>query len=667
MRGAVTGPAWRAALAGAAAMLLGAPMSTAASRDLAELSIEELMQESVTSVSKKESSIGASAAAISVLPAAEIERFGATTVPEALRLVPGMNVARISGNDWAVSARGFNAEFATKLLVLVDGRTVYTPASAGVFWNSQDLVLADLQRIEVIRGPGATMWGSNAVNGVVNVTSKNAAETQGSVVTASFGAHDERSGFVRHGGALGGGTHYRVFVHAFDRPGLRDVTGGNSPADWQMVHAGFRVDGPADRDATFTFQGDYYDGQAARAVTHWTLAPPRTAVADSVENNRGGNVLGRWTRTFSPNSRFSAQAYVDRVVQGDGYTTEKRDTVDVELQHRGRWRQHDLVWGAGYRHMTIDLSSSPELSWNPDRHDVTLTNAFVQDEIGFRDDHVRLTLGTKIEKNSQTRAAHEPNARLLWAPTTHQSAWVAISRAVRTPSLFERSGSLNSAVVPTGGLPLLVRLQSNPALLDEKLIAHEAGYRIEPAKGLSFDFAAFYNRYRDLTRPVADPVVVVPGPAPLHLLASSTFQNTGTGSTYGWELSTQWQVSHRWKLAGSYTGLRMDMGLIRSLETESPRHQFQVRSTTALGRDWEAVAACYYTSRVSSQSDASHWSVPANLRCDIGVAWTPASAWDVRVGVQNLLERRHAEFGGFGALPLIEIPRTASLRITWRY
>jgi iron complex outermembrane receptor protein len=317
--------------------------------------------------------------------------------------------------------------------------------------------------------------------------------------------------------------------------------------------------------------------------------------------------------------------------------------------------------------MKIANSTSPELSWSPDRNDVTLTNAFVQDEIGFNDDRVRLTLGTKIEKNSQTRAAHEPNVRLLWAPTVHQSAWVAVSRAVRTPSLFERRASLYSAVVPTGGLPLLVKLQSNPALVDEKLVALEFGYRIEPVKGLSFDFAAFYNRYRDLTTPVANPVAMVPIPTP-HLLASATFQNAATGITYGAELSAQWQVSRRWKLAGSYTELRLEMSpASHSAETESPRHQFQLRSTAVLGTDWEAVTAFYYTSRVSADSDAGHWTVPANLRWDVGLAWTPVRAWAVRVAVQNLLDRRHPEFGGFGGKPLIEIPRTASLRITWRY
>lgn len=660
-----------------AAALFAAPLGSAQvdqpsrrpTKNFADMSIEELMNEPVTSVSKKETRLNDSPAAISVITPDDIRRLGITNLTEALRLVPGMDGARITGNEWAVSARGFNNEFAKDLLVLIDGRTVYTPASAGVFWNAQDVVLEDLDRIEVIRGPGATLWGANAVNGVVNITTKSAKETQGGLVSASVGSEDQPTTTARYGGQLATDLYYRVYLKYFNRGKFTDVAGNATPDNWNALRGGFRADWEPPSGNRFTLQGDYYDGEAGKRVNRITLSPAAVVPLDVTEHNRGHNVVGRWTRTFSATSSLTAQAYYDRVEQGDGFGEELRDTGDLDVQHRfAVGAAHDIVWGAGYRHTSIDNTPSFNLTWTPERHKIDLFEMFVQDDITIVPDRLHLILGSKFEHNNFTGWEPQPSARLWWTPSENQTVWAAAARADRTPSLFEQSARLNvAAFQPPSAPPFLVSIFGNQNISDEELDAYEVGYRIEPAQRLSFDVAGFYNEYRDLTALVANPTVFEPVPAPPHLLSSTTWQNSQTARTYGAEVSVQWQVTDSWRLIGSYTGLHMQVRPDPVAEGDSPRRQFQLRSYLNLPANWELNGALYHVDAITPQSGGARAAVPAYVRLDLGVTWRPTPALELGVWGQNLTDRRHSEYASQESTLLTQVPRGITGRVTWRF
>ncbi len=469
-------------------------------QDYADLSLEQLVNVKVTSVSKKETELSLSPAAISVVTGEDIRRLGITTIPEALRLVPGMDVARVNGNEWAVNARGFNDEFAKSLLVLIDGRTVYTPASGGVFWNAQDVVMEDLARIEVIRGPGATLWGANAVNGVINIISKPAKETQGALVSTAAGTEDQPTTTARYGGQLGTNLYYRVYAKYFNRDGLVDSTGRDAADDWRMARGGFRVDWEQSPENLLTLQGDGYGGHAARSVSSVSLNPAATQLATGREQNDGANVLGRWTHTFSEASQLSLQGYYDYFKEDDGNGTEYSHTLDFDLQdHFALGTRNDIVCGAGFRHASIQNTSDFNLAWTPETQQIQLFNVFAQDDIMLVPERLHLTLGSKFEHNSLVGLEIQPSGRLLWTPGAHQTVWAGVSRAARTPSLFERNARLNvAAFQPPGSPPVLVSILGNPAVTAEKVTAYELGYRVEPTPRLSFDLAGFFNQYSDL-------------------------------------------------------------------------------------------------------------------------------------------------------------------------
>ncbi len=387
-------------------------------KDSTELSLDQLINIPVTSVSKKETKLNDSPAAISVITQDDIRRSGMTTLPELLRMVPGFDVARIDGNEWAVSSRGFNSQFARDLLVLIDGRTVYTPSSAGVFWNAQDVVLEDLDRIEVIRGPGATLWGANAVNGVVNIITKSAAETQGGLISTSFGTEDQPTTSARYGGQIATNLYYRVYVKYFSREGLLDDAGNGAPDDWKALRGGFRLDWEPATENTLTLQGDYYGEDALKNVSLTSLNPPYSQSADVMTHNSGGNLLGRWTHTFSESSQLTLQTYYDNVIQGDGLGIEYQNTFDLDLQHRfALGERNDIVWGAGYRYTAVENTPSFNLTWTPDERRLQLFNIFLQDELTLVPDRLKLTVeASKLEAQRMILTGLEVGPASLAAP-----------------------------------------------------------------------------------------------------------------------------------------------------------------------------------------------------------------------------------------------------------
>jgi len=637
----------------------------------AELTLEQLVNVKVTSVSKEQTDLFASPAAISVVTADDIRRLGITSIPEALRLVPGMDVAQINGNEWAVSARGFNAEFGNKLLVLIDGRTVYSPSSAGVFWNSQDVVMEDLDRIEVIRGPDATLWGANAVDGVVNVISKSAKETQGLLLSSSVGSETQDSGTVRYGGELASNLYYRVYVKRFDQDSFTSSTGAAAGDAWNSTQAGFRTDWEPPSQNVVTFQGDYYYSVAGKPSERVSLAPPSLSLITDDEYNQGGNMLGRWTRTFSDTSQLTLQTYFDHVEQGDGFGREYLNTYDVNLQDRfALGSRNDFVWGAGYRYQADENTPSFELSWTPEIEYIHLFDVFTQDDFAVVPNRLHFILGSKFENDSLVGWEVQPNGRLLWTPTENQSAWAAVSRASRTPALVELNGRLNVAAfsTPPPGPPALVSVTSDPNNRPENLTAYELGYRVTPARNLSFDVAGFYNVYQALLIQVPNPNVFETSPAPPHLLISSTWRNAGSGETYGIELSGQWRVTENWRLTASYSWLGEGLtAATAAFEGQSPSQQFQIRSYLDLPCHLGFNGAIYFIDRSLSPSPTGLDEIPAYARVDLGLVWGPRKWLEVGLWGQNLQQSEHIEFSSQQTPALTEIPRSVLGKVTVRF
>lgn len=615
------------------------PTTFKSSSELKRLSLEELVDQEVTSVSKRPEKFSEAASAVQVITQEDIHRSGATSLPEALRLASNLEVAQVDSRQWAISARGFNSTTSNKLLVLIDGRAVYTPLYAGVFWDVQDTLLEDIDRIEVISGPGGTLWGANAVNGVINVITKSAKETPGVLISGGGGSELRGFGGFRYGGALATNIHYRVYGKYFDRDGAVFANGRDATNQWNMGQGGFRVDWDASEANLLTAQGDFYKG---------AIAQPNTDDV-SVE---GSNVLGRWTRAFSEDSSLKLQLYYDRTRRLIPRTfAEDLDTYDLDLQHRfPLGERHDLLWGLGYRLMDDDVGNSAALAFLPARVTRQLFSGFLQDEITLVPDRLRLMLGSKIEHNDYTGFEFQPSARLAWTINSRQTLWTAISRAVRSPSRIDRE--LFSPGVP----PYLI--QGGPDFTSEELLAYELGYRIQPHSRLALSAAAFFHDYaglRSLERvapPSAFPIVIA---------------NGLNGESYGAELTADYRPTEWWRLRAGYTHLQIQIRpepgstdtARGSGEARDPNHLFSIRSSMDLPGRLALDAGLRYVSHIANQS------VPAYTELDARLAWKATRNLELSVVGQNLLHPRHAEFGAPAARYLIE--RAVVGKVTCRF
>ncbi len=606
-------------------------------RDVFELSIEELMDIEVSLVSRKAESVRSAPAAIHVVTQEDIRQSGATTIADALRLVPGLQVARMEANKWAIAARGFDGRFARHMLVLIDGRTAYTPLFSGVFWEIQDFVLEDIERIEVIRGPGGAMWGANAVNGVVNVVTKRAADTQGGLLVLGAGTEERGTGSIRYGGVVGEDAHYRVYAKGFERDagGLADNEEGDD--NWRMRRGGFRLDWDVTARDSLTLCGDYYDGDIGQRVFVPNFLAPPTFTTDMTEDVdvSGGNVLLRWERLLQEESDLALQLYYDRTERSELTVGEKRNTFDIDFQHRFPWAEtHDLMWGVGYRFTTDDLRESQTLTLQRDKQDDHLVTAFVQDEIALIPERLSLTLGTKIEHNDYTGTEIQPTARLSYRPTPRQTLWAAVSRAVRTPSRVEQT-MLLQAVLPAVP-PIPITMRGDDSYDSENVIAYEMGYRVQAAKSLVLDFAAFYNDYSDLQS--VEPQGLVP-PIPFVL------DNNIYGEAYGIETAAQWQVRPWWRVKASHTFMRLilhergrsnDVFTQENFEDDLPQNQASVLSTMQLPGNLEFSAWLRYVNQAVD--------VDKYLEVDASLTWHAAENVQLTLVCQNLREHGTSEY-----------------------
>lgn len=639
-------PRWTAAaclltclLAGpAGAQEPGGTIAVAA--DLKRLSIEELMEIDVTSVSRRAERLNEAAAAIIVITQEDIRRSGVTSLPEALRLVTSLHVARQNQRDWAISARGFNITRANKMLVLVDGRSVYTPLFSGVFWDVQDTLLEDVERIEVIRGPGATLWGANAVNGIINIITKRAADTQGGLVTAGAGNEERGFGAVRYGGTLGESGHYRVYGKYFARDSLVLANGSDARDPSWMGQGGFRADWSASKRDAFTLQADAYTGRTGEPLRDDT-------------NLDGGNLLGRWSRHLGEDSNLELQVYWDRTHRYiPDLFEEHLDILDLDFQHRlPAAERHDLVWGFGYRWHHDRVGNSDAVGFFPPRRDFDLFSFFVQDEVSLLDDRLAVIAGTKLEHNDSTGFEVQPSLRAAWKASERRTLWAALSRAVRTPTRVDE----DVVVFFPDGSPML---KGSRAFESEEVLAYELGYRIQPHPELLLDVAGFYNVYDDLRS--QEPLGSAPSPRVL--------LNNLEAETWGLELRANLQLVPGWRVQAAYAwlekDLRLDPGSRDPLgglaEGNDPEHRASLRSFFNLPGGFELDGWLRYVSALPSPA------VDAYTELDLRLGWQASDALELSLVGQNLLHGSHAEFGP--ATPLREeVERGFYGKVTWRF
>jgi iron complex outermembrane receptor protein len=641
-------------------------------RDLAAKSIEDLMNMEVTSVSKKEQKLSRVAAAIFVITQEDIRRSGATNIPDLLRMVPGLDVAQVNSSTWAISSRGFNDEAANKLLVLIDGRTVYSPLFSGVFWDVQQVPPEIIDRIEVIRGPGAAVWAANAVNGVINITTKKASDVQGGVISGGGGTYDQGFGTAQFGGKLRTDTYYRAFMDAFNRNHLIGLVGQSGHDDWDVYRTGFRADSKLGSKDSITFQGDAYKGSEGEVVAAVTsFQPPQPQILNLRQNLGGWDILSRWDRAISSTSQTTLQVYFDRTNRGDFTYGEGRNTFDVDFQHHIAWRnRQDFVWGLGYRATSDDIRGTIRVSFNPSSETDQLFSAFVQDEIAIIPRSLYFTVGARIEHNHFSGFGVQPNASLAWLVNDKNMFWGSVSRALRTPAR-DTEVRFNEAVFPgPNGLPAVLSVLTQ-GKENENVLAEEIGYRTQLSTGLSLDLTAFYNSYTNLASAESGTPFLEFSPAPAHLVLPINGANLLRGEGHGAEMALNWKPASRWTLSPGYSYLQLHLHRDPSsndpfgpvtIEGSSPREQAQLRSHLELSSRWAWDASAYFVGRLPALQ------IPSHTRLDTGLTWRMAEKLSLSVVGQNLLRDHHLESNGRDQIVVSSlVRRSAYAKFTWQF
>ena len=640
--------------------------------DLSSESLEDLMNIQVTSVSREEQKLSRTASAVFVVTQEDIQRSGATNIPDALRMVPGLDVAQINGNTWAVSARGMNGRFSNKLLVLLDGRTVYTPTFGGVFWDVLDLPLRDVDRIEVIRGPGGSIWGANAVNGVINIITREASDTKGSVVETGGGNVDEVFGTVQYGGHAGGTTDYRVYLKYFNQDHLAAGNGETADDGWHLFQGGFRTDSTLSAKDKLSVQGGIYSGREGQEEPHLASITSAPLLAHTEVNMSGGFLQAVWKHTFSSRSDTTLQASYDGY-ERDDVLWENRRTFDVDFQHHFSWgARQDIVWGGDYRYSRSNARGSLFIRLNPAILDFPLFSAFVQDDIAISPDRLYLTLGAKLEHNHYTGFNAMPTARLAWLLSTDQTLWAAVSRVVRTPAETDAGIRVNvGGFVAPDGTPAVIGIIGNPNLKGEELVAYEAGYRASVARVLSFDFAAYLNSYHDQETTEPAPPFFETTPAPAHLLVPLQYQNLMYGESHGLEVFANWSVSDRWMLSPGYAFEQIHMHLdpasqdnaaVAQAQGSTPVHSAQLRSHVVLPKHFAWDSSAYFVDRIADPA------IPSYTRVDTSLTWHWGEKRSITVVGQNLVADRRLEYIDLnGSTNSTSVKRGVYAKVDWLF
>jgi iron complex outermembrane receptor protein len=649
-------------------------------KDLTSKSIEDLMNVEVTSVSKTEQKLSRTAAAVFVITQEDIRRSGATNIPDLLRMVPGLDVAQINGSTWAIGARGFAQQFANKLLVMVDGRSVYSPTFSGVFWDTVDLPLSDIERIEVIRGPGGSIWGANAVTGVISIFTKKAGETAGTYVEAGGGNAQQGFGMVQYGDKLGKETDYRVYTKYFNQSHMLDLNGQSGADGWHRLRGGFRMDSTLSPKDSLMFEGDISAGREGEygfelpSVT----SPGFVAVSEEI-NLADGSLETIWNHTYSTRSDSSLQFSYDQHRRDDPLNPEIRNTFDLAFRHHlALGDRQDIVWGLGYRDTTDRIGGSLTVAIIPASRALQLFNSFVQDEIALVPQRLYLTVGTKFEHNDFTGFEFMPSVRTTWSVRDHHMLWAAVSKALRAPSQNDTDLVLNIGSFPgPNGTPILLRLLGNPNYQDERLIAYELGYRTMLSKRLSLDVAVYMDDWDNLQTTEPSVSFFEPTPPPAHLVQTVMYENLMHGETHGVELAANWKVTDRWSLSPGFSLAfehmhtdphSLDTQTVPFVEGSAPDHPIQLRSHFDLrgGLTWDLSA--YYVDDLKNQGPLGNLRIPTYTRLDTGLTWNLGETVTLSVVGQNLLRDHHMEFEDMnGSLQSGQMKRSGYLKLTWQF
>jgi iron complex outermembrane receptor protein len=643
---------------------------------LADASLEELMNIQVTSVSKKAQPLSSAAASVFVISAEDIRRSGITVIPELLRLAPGVQVARLSSGSWAIGIRGFNDEYSNKLLVLIDGRSVYNVFYTGVYWDTLNLAVDDIERIEVNRGPGAAMWGTNAVNGVINIITKSAKSTHGGLVVGGAGSEVTSGEMVRYGGEIGG-ADYRVGVQNSQFDPLQVVGSIDPSRGWINRNGSLRADWDISTHDSLMVSGDIYQSNLGLVVPDGTVASPNAPPGNDKTDTVGGNVVARWEHIVSDTSSIEVRFSYDHSTRNDPQANISFTTFDYGVQqHLRAGRRHDFIYGLSYRETSDHTTPTPVLSTNPLHDSRAEVALFAEDEIALIPDKLHFIVGAQESHTENLGFAIQPTGRLLWSPTGNLSSWVAVSRAVRLPSVVETGLSLYEAAitVPSGAtlIPSFTAVPhviGNPAERSETVLAYEAGQRVQASKRISFDLSTFYNVYQHLSSySTGAPLFQYASGIP-YLEIPITAGNQRHGESYGTELAITWNTTSRWRLTGGYDWLRVETrsypGDVSTdqLRTSSatPHHQWQLRSNFDLTRKIQIDTALYYTAAMLQTG------IPQHLRGDLHISWRPLPKIEFSIGVQDAFEANHVEYESTRFNQISEVPRNVYSKVTWRF
>ncbi len=635
-------------------------------RPLTDYSLEQLMNMSVevSSAARKPQKLEDTTAAIHVITRQDIRRSGMTSLPELLRMVPGMQVAQIDGGSWAISSRGFNAKNSDNLLVMLDGRVLQTPTFTGVNWDMQDVLLEDVERIEVIRGPGGALWGANAVTGIINIITLPATATQGGMLSGGAGNYGHQ-GAARLGGKLGETGHFRIYAKDAAQDNFRQASGAEAHDQHDLRSAGFRTDWDMSGGNSLTVQGDTYTGGSDHTGTLTLLTPPYSTPTGYTIDLNGGNLLARWKRALSATDEWSLQFYYDTYERRYFNLGERRDTYDLDFQRHLLWgERHDIVWGAGYRQTADRMDNTFTVSYTPANRTDSVISAFFQDEIALKD-NLHLIAGTKFEHNDYTGSEHQPNLRLRWKIDERQTAWAAVSRAVHTPSRTDANGQVVSTVTKPAATTFVMRLQSNPAIQSEHVLSYEAGYRSQLTEQVQMDVAAFYSKHRNLMTIEREANFAEAGYTVIPLV----FHNRASATTHGLEWSGSWRPTDRWQFKAAWSWLKMNIrrdanSADTSIETEvgrSSQNQFQFHALHSPADSVDLGASLYYVDKLPSLN------VPAYTRLDARIGWRIERGLEFSLTGRNLLDPSHPEFVNASGPRTSEIPRSIFGAAIWRF
>lgn len=638
--------------------------------DLTQLSPEQLSKMEVTSVSKKEQKLSDTAAAVYVITQQDIRNSTATSIPELLQMVPGLDVARINGSQWAITSRGFNGLYQDRLLVLVDGRSVFDPLFGGALWDEQGFILEDIERIEVIRGPGSTMWGANATNGIINIITKSAKDTQGTLVSAGVGDDERSSASARYGGKLGKSTSFRIYSKYEDDGPAGTLNGQPSHDSSRFLRSGFRMDSAVSPQDSFMLEGQGFSGTTGVDSIGFSYLPPFTSNYIDHAGQQGENLVGRWTHKSLDASETTIQASYAHVAHPETGLDVNGDIAAVTIQHEmAIGNRHDLVTGLQYDFKNARTSSTHNLVWwNPSNPTTSIASAFIQDEMLFANGKLRVTMGLRLEHHNISGFAIHPNTRALWKLSPVNSVWLAYSRANLSPGPDDTALNLNLAAFPGAGGTQVLRLVGNPNIKAEKLNAFELGYRIQPSPKVSIDLATFYNHYTDLISPELGQPFFEAGPPP-RLVLPVVQDNGLRGISFGGEFAAKWMPMNVLSFTAAYSFVAIDTtqdpDTFGNPATEfngaTPRHQANLTCSAALAHSLRLNTTLGFVDSRTAQN------VPGYTHLDAGLVWHPLQAGEFRIGAEDMFNKEHIEFIDPQAGLSTQLGRSFYTKAIWRF